>query len=65
MSVPTRKSIYRLRRRARKIIKKSSREVVISFMASLNGYFKQFKGRIANYVFNKIKSDINYKWQNC
>lgn len=62
---PTRKSIYRLRRRARKIIKKSSREVMISFIASLNGYFKQFKGRITNYVFNKIKSDINYKWQNC
>lgn len=53
---PTRKSLYRLRRRANKLYKKAGSEVLRSFEASLNGYFKQFKGRLKEYVCNQNKS---------
>lgn len=49
---PTRQSLYRLRRRAIKLYKKASPEVIKSFEGSLNGYFKQFKGRLKEYVCN-------------
>lgn len=53
---PTRQSLYRLRRRANKLYKKASPEVIKSFEGSLNGYLKQFKGRLKDYVCNKDAS---------